>query len=58
MTFYFASYTFIKQNTIENIYTKLSFLYGDTFANLSIIKSFTLKNMNQEKLNELCNKIR
>lgn len=50
IAFYSVSKVFAKQNKIEENYTNMSSLYWDTFSNISIVKSFTLK---KQKIDEL-----
>jgi ATP-binding cassette, subfamily B, beta-glucan exporter len=58
VTFYLSTRTFKKQENIEEIYSQLSAHYGDTFSNMTLIKSFTLhplkllqlKNLTKERI--------
>ncbi len=50
VAFYLATKTFKKQNEIEKLYTDMSSLYSDTFSNIWVVKSFTLK---KQKIGEL-----
>lgn len=52
ITFYIASQTFSKQWAIEDIYSDLSTLYGDTFSNMMILKSFSLWKFKNKQLQE------
>lgn len=53
ITFFLATYTFRRQEEVEHIYSDMSALYGDTFSNMSIIKSFTLFPLKQKQLQKL-----
>ena len=52
ITFLIATKTFQKQWAIEDIYSEMSALYGDTFWNMSIIKSFSLWKLKNAQLKE------
>lgn len=53
ITFFIASKTFKKQSAIEDIYSNMSAHYGDTFSNMSIIKSFSLNKLKNKELNNM-----
>ena len=53
VSFYLAAKTFQKQNEIEGVYNDMSTLYGDTFSNINIVKSFTLGFMKNSELRKL-----
>lgn len=50
ITWYLATQTFKKQWAIEDIYSGMSSHYGDTFSNISIVKSFSLLKLKQKEL--------
>ncbi|MDA9129168.1 ATP-binding cassette domain-containing protein [Candidatus Gracilibacteria bacterium] len=50
ITYFVAKKTFHQQAEIEDIYSGMSTLYGDTFSNMMIIKSFSLKNFKNREL--------
>lgn len=50
ITGYLATHTFKKQWAIEDIYSWMSSHYGDTFSNISIVKSFSLLKLKQKEL--------
>ncbi len=50
VTYFLSSYTFKKQESIEEIYSKMSSHYGDTFSNISIVKSFSLWKLKNKQL--------
>lgn len=50
ITLFLATQTFKKQGAIEEIYSDMSSHYGDTFSNISIIKSFTLSKLKTKQL--------
>lgn len=47
---FLATKTFQKQGAIEDIYSDMSAHYGDTFSNISIVKSFTLFSLKNQQL--------
>ena len=51
--FILAIKTFNKQIEIEHLYSRMSTHYGDTFSNISIIKSFALFSMKHKQLKKL-----
>ncbi len=53
ITFFIASKTFKKQSAIEDIYSNMSSLYGDTFSNMSIVKSFSLNRLKNKQLTDM-----
>ena len=53
ITFFLSKYTFKKQESIEEIYSKISAHYGDTFSNISIVKSFWLYQLKNAQLESL-----
>ena len=53
VTFFIASKTFKKQSAIEDIYSNMSALYGDTFSNMSIVKSFSLHKLKNKQLKDM-----
>jgi hypothetical protein len=53
ITFIIASKTFKKQSAIEDIYSNMSALYGDTFSNMSIVKSFSLHKLKNKQLRDM-----
>lgn len=55
-TFYLATKTFSAQKEVENSYSDLSWLYGDTFSNIPIVKSFTLDQIKRKELIQLTDK--
>lgn len=56
ITFYLATKTFSAQEWVESAYSELSWLYGDTFSNISIVKSFTLDTLKRKELLQLTTK--
>jgi len=56
VTYYLSSYTFNKQESVEEIYSAMSSHYGDTFSNMQIMKSFSLKDLKNKQLRELTNR--
>lgn len=48
--------TFTAQEAVEKYYTQLSALYNDTFANIGIVKSFTLTGIKYRELQGLLKK--
>jgi len=53
ITFFIAAKTFKKQSAIEDIYSNMSAHYGDTFSNMSIIKSFSLNRLKNKELSDM-----
>lgn len=53
ISFYLAAKTFHKQSEIEDVYSDMSTLYGDTFSNIGIVKSFTLGGLKNGELKKL-----
>jgi len=53
ITFFIASKTFKKQSAIEDIYSNMSSHYGDTFSNMSIVKSFSLNRLKNKELSNM-----
>jgi len=56
ITFALANKTFASQMWVEHVYSGLSGLYGDTFSNIPIVKSFALDKLKQSELARLSNK--
>ena len=56
ITFFLASYTFKKQEHIEEIYSNMSSHYGDTFSNMTIVKSFSLFSLKNKQLRSITDK--
>jgi len=50
ITLFLATKTFKKQSAIEDIYSDMSSHYGDTFSNISVVKSFTLFGLKIQQL--------
>ena len=53
LSWYIATQTFKKQESIEDIYSNMSAHYGDTFSNMTLLKSFGLWKFKQDQLAEL-----
>ena len=56
VTYFLSTYTFKKQEEIEQIYSDMSSHYGDTFSNMPIVKSFALKKLKNAQLRKLTEK--